>query len=89
MKDVSRILLVWYGDDFTGSTDALEFISRAGARAMLFFEAPTAEDLMAYPGLQAYGIAGHTRALPPEEMGPILRGAFQMIKKMNPCLTDI
>lgn len=84
MKDVSRILLVWYGDDFTGSTDALEFISRAGARAMLFFEAPTAEDLMAYPGLQAYGIAGHTRALPPEEMGPILRGAFQMIKKMNP-----
>ncbi len=84
MIDKKKILLVWYGDDFTGSTDALEFIARAGARVMLFLETPTAGDLQAYPGLQAFGIAGHTRALHPNEMEPILMDAFQKVAVINP-----
>jgi 3-oxoisoapionate kinase len=39
----NNILLAFYGDDFTGSTDALEFICRAGAKAMLFIDPPTKE----------------------------------------------
>lgn len=35
-----KIVLAYYGDDFTGSTDALEFISNAGAKAMLFIDPP-------------------------------------------------
>ena len=31
-----RLLLGFYGDDFTGSTDALESLARGGVRAVLF-----------------------------------------------------
>jgi uncharacterized protein YgbK (DUF1537 family) len=46
---MKQLLLAFYGDDFTGSTDALEFIGRAGAKAMLFIEPPTVEQLAANP----------------------------------------
>ena len=51
MKKEQNILLAFYGDDLTGSTDALEFISRAGAKAVLFLEQPTQEQLNSFPGL--------------------------------------
>jgi 3-oxoisoapionate kinase len=37
---LSKLLLAFYGDDFTGSTDALEQLTLAGLRAALFIEAP-------------------------------------------------
>ncbi|MGB3007786.1 MAG: four-carbon acid sugar kinase family protein [Chitinophagaceae bacterium] len=77
---MSKILLAYYGDDFTGSTDALEFITRAGARTVLFTEPPTAEQLKAFPDIDAYGVAGKTRALPPDEMEKILLPAFELMK---------
>ena len=83
MSNEQNILLAFYGDDLTGSTDALEFICRAGAKAVLFMEPPTGESLRAYPGLQAFGIAGHTRALSPDEMEKQLLPAFQAIKKIG------
>jgi 3-oxoisoapionate kinase len=42
------LLLAYYGDDFTGSTDALEFLTRAGARTALFIAPPTPEQLAEY-----------------------------------------
>jgi uncharacterized protein YgbK (DUF1537 family) len=75
-----KILLAFYGDDYTGSTDALEFICRAGAKAILFIEPPTVEQLNAYPGLDAYGVAGKTRALSPDKMEQILLPAFEKMK---------
>lgn len=75
-----NILLAFYGDDFTGSTDALEFICRAGAKAVLFIEPPTAEQLTDYPGLDAFGVAGKTRSLPPDEMEKVLLPAFEKMK---------
>jgi len=75
-----KILLAFYGDDFTGSTDALEFISRAGAKTILFTEPPTAEQLKAFPDLDAYGVAGKTRALPADAMEKILLPAFEQMK---------
>jgi uncharacterized protein YgbK (DUF1537 family) len=77
---MSKILLAYYGDDFTGSTDALEFISRAGAKTILFTEPPTAEQLKAFPDLDAYGVAGKTRALSPDAMEKILLPAFEQMK---------
>ena len=76
-----KILLAFYGDDFTGSSDALEFICRAGAKAILFIEPPTTEQLKQYPGLDAYGVAGKTRSLSPEEMETILLPAFEQMKR--------
>lgn len=83
MKPSTKILLAFYGDDFTGSTDALEFITRAGAKAVLFTETPTAEQLAAIPGLNVYGVAGKTRSLSPDEMEKILIPAFEQMKAMG------
>jgi 3-oxoisoapionate kinase len=75
-----NILLAFYGDDFTGSTDALEFISRAGAKTILFTEPPTAEQLKAFSDLEAYGVAGKTRALSNDATEKILLPAFEQMK---------
>ncbi len=80
MNATNKILLAFYGDDFTGSTDALEFICRAGAKAILFIEPPTPEQLSMYPGIDAFGVAGKTRSLSPEEMEQILLPAFEKMK---------
>jgi uncharacterized protein YgbK (DUF1537 family) len=77
----SNILLAFYGDDFTGSTDALEFLTRAGAKTALFIEPPTAEQLKKYPGLNAFGVAGKTRAMAPAEMEQTLLPAFEKLQQ--------
>jgi uncharacterized protein YgbK (DUF1537 family) len=77
----NNILLAFYGDDFTGSTDALEFLTRAGAKTALFIEPPSAEQLKKYPGLNAYGVAGKARAMSPEEMEQTLLPAFEKLKQ--------
>ena len=43
MAEDKNIFLAFYGDDFTGSTDALELLSRAGIRTILFLDDPTPE----------------------------------------------
>ena len=83
VKKDNNILLAFYGDDFTGSTDALEFISRAGAKTVLFTEPPTTEQLKSFPDLDAYGVAGKTRALNPDEMEKILVPAFEQMKTIG------
>ncbi|TWI85169.1 uncharacterized protein YgbK (DUF1537 family) [Lacibacter cauensis] len=80
MNNKQNILLAFYGDDFTGSTDALEFITRAGAKAVLFIEPPTAEQLLQFPDIDVIGVAGKTRALSPAQMQEILLPAFEQLK---------
>lgn len=79
-----NIKLAFYGDDFTGSTDALEFLSRAGARTVLFMDEPNSEFLERFPDLDAIGIAGMTRAMVPLEMANTLKPAFDALKALNP-----
>lgn len=81
--DLKRLLLAFYGDDLTGSTDALEFLSRARARTMLFLAPPEAAQLQRYPGLDAIGIAGMTRAMGPDEMEMVLRPAFRLLADLR------
>lgn len=78
-----QLLLAYYGDDFTGSTDALEFLSRAGVKTVLFIEPPTPEQLARYEYLQAIGVAGMTRAMPPDEMELELQSAFTKLKALG------
>ena len=61
----NRLLIAFYGDDFTGSTDALESLNKIGIKTVLFIDVPTAEQLQNYTGLQAIGIAGMSRTLAP------------------------
>lgn len=83
MVSTQELLLAYYGDDFTGSTDALEFLTRAGIKTILFIEPPTTEQLSCYEGLQAIGVAGLTRSLPPDEMEAELRPAFESLKRLG------
>ena len=73
----SALRLVFYGDDFTGSTDALEVLSSVGWRCALFLRQPDANTLARHPGLDAVGIAGDSRAMTPLEMNeqlpPVLK----------------
>ena len=58
----------WYGDDFTGATDTLATLAERGYRAMLFLDLPTEAQLKAAGPLDAVGVAGATRSLPPDRI---------------------
>ena len=75
--------LGFYGDDFTGSTDALEALSSAGLRTVLFIAPPTAEQLMRFPDLEAIGVAGWTRSLATEDMADELRPVFTRFAELG------
>lgn len=84
MVQYKQLLQVFYGDDFTGSTDALEFMTRAGAKTMLFMEPPTREQLEEFDNLDAIGIAGMTRSMEPRKMRETLQEDFRKIATLNP-----
>ncbi|AYD65189.1 four-carbon acid sugar kinase family protein [Achromobacter sp. B7] len=65
--------ICWYGDDFTGATDTLAEVARAGLRGLLFLGVPTPEQLRRAGPLDAIGIAGAARAMPPTDMETELR----------------
>jgi uncharacterized protein YgbK (DUF1537 family) len=83
MANKHHLLLAYYGDDFTGSTDALEFLSRAGVKTVLFIQSPTSEQLSRYEGLQAIGVAGSSRAMPPAQMEQELIPTFTALKALG------
>lgn len=83
-REDNSLLIAFYGDDFTGSTDALEFLSREGIRTVLFIDTPDDQQLKKYEGLQAIGIAGKTRTMSPADMESELRPAFEKLKQINP-----
>ena len=60
--------LAFYGDDFTGSTDALEVLAFAGLRCALFLAVPSAQALHDLGPFDAIGIAGASRGMSPAEM---------------------
>lgn len=80
---MSQLLLTFYGDDFTGSTDALEQLSVAGIRTVLFVKPPSLTQLKRFPNLQAVGVAGMTRALPPAAIKKELSPALEKLKKLG------
>lgn len=83
MVSSDGLLLTFYGDDFTGSTDAMESLARAGVRTVLFLEPPTKEMLADFAGLGAVGVAGDSRAMPPEDMQKTLPEAFSRLNDLG------
>jgi len=74
------VLLAFYGDDFTGSTDAMEVMSFAGLPTVLFLKTPDARQLARFAGHRAIGIAGTARSRSPqwmdEHLPPVFRTLF-------------
>lgn len=77
-----RLLMAFVGDDFTGSTDAMESLARRGIKTILFTAPPTREQLARHPDLRAFGIASTTRSMPPDEMEQTLRPVFQRLREL-------
>lgn len=75
--------LCFYGDDFTGSTDALDALTSAKVRAALLLE-PSAEAANLLPKVEAVGLAGMSRAMTPEEMEAHLPDVFRFLANLNP-----
>jgi uncharacterized protein YgbK (DUF1537 family) len=71
--------LAFYGDDFTGSTDALEVLAFAGLRTALFLAPPDAQALRRAGPLDAFGVAGDSRAMTPAEMDAELPAMFDAL----------
>ena len=68
--------LAFYGDDFTGSTDALEVLAFAGLNCALFLDVPDEQTLREFGPFDAIGVAGASRAMSPAEMDQHLAPVF-------------
>ena len=77
----AKLLLAFYGDDFTGSTDALEALATAGIRTVLFLKQPTNAQLARFTGLRAFGVAGSSRTMSPKEMGVALPAVLRALQR--------
>jgi uncharacterized protein YgbK (DUF1537 family) len=82
MRD--NIMLGFYGDDFTGSTDAMEVTAFAGLKTVLFTRIPDTEMLARFRGYDVVGIAGTSRARSPDWMEAHLPDAFQSLLTLRP-----
>ena len=81
MKD-NRLLLAFYGDDFTGSTDAMEALAINHYRTVLFMDAPSSSMLQKYDELRCFGVAGTSRAKSPDAMEQELRPVFTRLAQI-------
>jgi uncharacterized protein YgbK (DUF1537 family) len=73
------LLLTYYGDDYTGSTDAMEAMTAAGVPTVLFLQIPTMDDLSHFPKIRCVGLAGSSRGRNPTWMDKELPKAFEAL----------
>jgi 3-oxoisoapionate kinase len=84
----TELLLAFYGDDFTGSTDAMEALALSGLRTVLFLSPPTTELLRSkFADLRCVGVAGTSRAMSPREMDSELKPILQALWAIGAPLT--
>lgn len=81
---MNPLLLTFYGDDFTGSTDVMEALVLGGVPTVLFLEPPTPAFVAAhFPQVRAVGIAGVSRSMSPEQMSATLPPIFRALQSLN------
>ncbi len=76
--------LAFYGDDFTGSTDALEVLAFAGLNCALFLDVPDERRLRELGPFDAIGVAGASRAMSPAEMDTELPRVLRGLAALSP-----
>ena len=77
------LALTFYGDTFTGSTDALEALASNGVASVLFLEMPDAARLKEFRHVDALGVAGESRRRSPEWMSSHLPAIFKKLRAMK------
>ena len=77
------LLLAYYGDDFTGSTDSMEAMTAAGVPTVLFLAPPGPDALARFPEARCVGVAGSSRGRSPEWMDAELPRAFAALARLG------
>ena len=81
------LLMAYYGDDFTGSTDVMEALGGNGVPTVLFTRLPdeaTLGRLLSGGDYRAVGLAGVSRSQPPEWMDRQMPAVFGWLKSLEP-----
>lgn len=77
------LLISYYGDDFTGSTDVMEALASHGVKTVLFTRIPTQEQFAPFADCAAIGLAGSSRSQSPRWMDKHLPQAFQWLRSLG------
>ena len=81
---MNPLLLTFYGDDFTGSADAMEALTINGVKTALFLGHPSTEQISQKgTDLQAVGISGISRTMTPEQMDGELPRQFSLLDSLG------
>ncbi len=80
---MDRLLLSYYGDDLTGSTDVMEALSAGGVATVLFLDVPDDAVRARFADVQAIGLAGTSRSETPEWMDRNLPEPFDWLKSLD------
>jgi len=77
--------VAFYGDDFTGSTDALRQFERGGLRSVLLVELPPAHELRTLASrYDVIGVAGIARSLAPNDQEAAIRPILTALCDLGP-----
>lgn len=81
--------VAFYGDDFTGSTDALAQFARCGLRSVLLVELPSAGELRELASrCDVIGVAGIARSLAPDEQEAEIRPILTALRNLDPLVVQ-
>ncbi|WP_274648677.1 four-carbon acid sugar kinase family protein [Paenibacillus humicola] len=83
MSKNRQLLLAFYGDDFTGSTDAMEALALSGHRTVLFLAAPSPDMLSRFEGIRCVGVAGTSRAKSRPELKKEVESAMERLSLLD------
>ncbi len=76
-----RILISFYGDDFTGTTATADALTQSGLPTVIFTEPPSPSYLERhFPRVRAVGISGTARTLPAKAIPQVLSPIFLSLK---------
>ncbi len=81
---LKRLLLGFYGDDFTGSTDAMEALDQYGLKTILFLKIPDQEMIDRFQHVDCVGVAGTARAKGIKGMEEELSPVYEFLRQLNP-----
>jgi len=82
--DRKKILLAFYGDDFTGTTATAEALTETGTPTVIFTQPPTVSFLAEhFPQVKAVGVAGTARTLAVDKLEDALTPVFETLKEYH------
>ena len=80
---MAGLLLSYYGDDFTGSTDVMEALASHGVGTVLFTRRPAESEYRQFTDYLAMGLAGTSRSETPAWMEARLRPELQWLASLG------